>query len=77
MTKLKLFCIAATLFILLGMLTGCVESNAVDRRAIIQVIGMDYQDGKFKATLEFFESKGGGDQLIDITQTNSSIATGD
>ena len=77
MTKLKLFCIAATLFILLGMLTGCVESNAVDRRAIIQVIGMDYQDGKFKATLEFFESKGGGDQLIDITQTNSRIATGE
>lgn len=66
--------VLAVLTLLLG---GCVPSNAIEQRAIIQIVGLDLSEGGFTATLEYFAPKGGGDQPLSMTEANSKIAKGE
>ena len=58
-------------------LSGCAQTNVINRRAIVQAIDLDWEDGKFIATLEYFSPMGGGDQPINLTASNSEITTGE
>ena len=62
--------------VLLLSCTGCVQSNTINRRAIVQAIGLDWENGKFSATLEYFSPSGGSEQPIDAASTNSEFAMG-
>ena len=59
------------------LLTGCAESTLIDRRAVVQVIGIDLQDDKFVATLGYFSPKGGSEQPIDPKSSNIEIVSGE
>ena len=73
----KIMILGCILIFLLLSFTGCAQSNAINRRAIVQAIGLDWENGKFTATLEYFTPMGSGDQPIDLTSTNSEIVTGE
>ncbi len=66
----------ALIFVLLCF-SGCAQMNIINRRALVQVIGLDWEDGKYVATLEYFTPKGGGDQQIDLKTANSDIVKGE
>ncbi len=75
--KCRQITIPFVLIFLLLSLTGCAQTNVINRRAIVQSVGLDWEDGKYIATLEYFVPKGGGDQPIDLTTSNSDIVKGE
>ncbi len=75
--KYKAAALLSAVIVILTLFTGCAQSNAINRLAIVQAVGLDWEDGKFVATLEYFSPKGGGDQPIDLTMSNSEIVRGE
>lgn len=57
-----------------GLLSGCMQSVRLKDRAIVQAVGVDYQDGKFKLTFQYFIPEGGGGQTtFDASKLNNNI----
>lgn len=75
--KSKTTALFLALILVLFSFTGCAQANTINRRAIVQAIGLDWEDGKYVATLEYFTPKGGGEQPIDLTNSNSDIVKGE
>jgi len=75
--KGKRFVLVLTAIFSFLLLTGCAESTLIDRRAVVQVIGIDAQDGNFVATLGYFSPKGGSEQPIDPKSSNIEIVSGE
>lgn len=76
MNRLRRLCVMCVLFLSVFMLSGCVSSNDIDNRAIVQVVGLDLEDGVFTASLEYFTPMGSGDQPINLSENNSEIVIG-
>ena len=76
MNRLRRLCVICVLFLGIFMLSGCASSNEIDNRAIVQVVGLDLEDGVFTASLEYFTPMGSGDQPINLSENNSEIVIG-
>lgn len=52
-------------------LSGCMPHTELDRQAITEAIGIDYEDGKYKVTVQYFNVEGsGGNSPIDPSKSN-------
>lgn len=59
--------------------TGCQGNSSVASRAIVQTIGIDYDEKEqgFLVSLQYFATKGSGSQqAIDLSKVNAKVATG-
>ncbi len=60
---LSVFCISC--------LSGCLSHSELDKQAIVEAIGIDYADGKYEVTVQYFNMEGtGGNAPIDSTKAN-------
>lgn len=56
------------------LLSSCLKPVNLQDRAIVQGIGIDWQDGEFLVTMQVFSSDGsGGQTMIDPSQQNAKI----
>lgn len=61
-------------FILL--LSSCIRVSALQDLAVVQGVGVDYQDGAYKLTLQVFSAEGsGGQTILDPSQQNAKTIT--
>lgn len=68
MKNLKLFLI---IFICIISLSGCLHHTELDEQAIVEAVGIDYSDGKYEVTVQYFNMDGtGGSSPIDSTKAN-------
>ncbi len=71
----KIWLILATLLIL-SSLTGCLKTINLSDRAIVQAIGIDYEEDKYKLSIQIFSPEGSGGQTsIDTSKQNSKVIT--
>lgn len=67
--KIRLFFIACVLPLLLS---GCLNSVELNERAIVQAMGIDFDNGMYVVTLQIFDPKGGGSSTaVDASKVNS------
>lgn len=53
------------------ILSGCLPHSELDEQAIVEAIGIDYSDGKYQVTVQYFNMEGtGGNAPIDSTKAN-------
>ncbi len=53
------------------ILSGCLPHSELDEQAIVEAIGIDYSDGKYEVTVQYFNMEGtGGNSPIDSTKAN-------
>lgn len=53
------------------ILSGCLPHSELDKQAIVEAIGIDYSDGKYQVTVQYFNMEGtGGNAPIDSTKAN-------
>ena len=53
------------------ILSGCLPHTELDEQAIAEAIGIDYSDGKYEVTVQYFNMEGtGGNSPIDSTKAN-------
>lgn len=58
-------------------LSGCLHHSELDKLAIVEAIGIDYSDGKYQVTVQYFNMEGtGGTAPIDSTKANVVNVTG-
>ena len=56
--------------------TSCISHNELNETAIVQAIGLDYEDNQFLVTMQIYSPKGtGGSTAIDTSKNNSTIIT--
>ena len=68
MKKLKA---AALMLISVLLLSGCLPHTELDKQAIVEAIGIDYADGEFNVTVQYFNMEGtGGNSPIDSSKAN-------
>lgn len=55
-------------------LCGCMETIRLKDRAIVQAVGVDYEDQKFQLTFQYFVPSGsGGQTAFDASELNNNI----
>lgn len=54
-------------------LTGCLKTVQLNERALVQAIGIDYEDGQFELTFQIFSPTTGGGTNIGATADNAKI----
>ncbi len=53
------------------ILSGCLPHSELDEQAIVEAIGIDFSDGKYQVTVQYFNMEGtGGNAPIDSTKAN-------
>ncbi len=58
-------------------LSGCLPHTELDKQAIVEAIGIDYSDGEYEVSIQYFNAEGsGGSTLIDSTKANVTIVKG-
>ena len=56
--------------------TSCISHNELNETAIVQAIGLDYEEEQFLVTMQIYSPKGaGGSTAIDTSKNNSTIIT--
>lgn len=71
----KILLILGTL-LMLSSLTGCLKTINLSDRAIVQAIGIDYDEDKYKLSIQIFSPEGsGGQTAIDTSKQNSKVIT--
>ncbi len=71
----KILLILGTL-LMLSSLTGCLKTINLSDRAIVQAIGIDYDQDKYKLSIQIFSPQGsGGQTAIDTSKQNSKVIT--
>lgn len=68
----KLICIA--LIINLCLLTGCVSHVELNKKAIVEAVGIDYDKGNYTVTMQYYNTL--GSDVSDISETNVLTAQG-
>lgn len=64
--KLVLFCLFSV-----TSLSGCLPHTELDEQAIVEAVGIDYADGEYEVTVQYFNMEGtGGSSPIDSTKAN-------
>ena len=64
--KMFVICILST-----ALLSGCLPHTELDEQAIVEAIGIDYSDGEYEVTVQYFNMEGtGGNAPIDSTKAN-------
>lgn len=52
-------------------LSGCIPHTELDKRAIVEAMGIDYSEGKYEVTVQYFNMEGsGGSSPIDPSKSN-------
>lgn len=70
---LILLCCTGLLF-----LSGCLSPIQLSDRALVQAIGVDYQDGNYRLTFQIYTATGGGGQTaVDASQQNVTVLQGE
>ena len=60
-----------------SLLSGCLPHTELDEQAIVEAIGIDYTDGEYEVTVQYFNMEGtGGNSPIDSTKANVVNITG-
>lgn len=60
------------------LLSGCVPHTELNEKAVVLAIGIDYEDGLFKACFQYYNPSGaGGTTLVDNSQPNVLTAKGE
>ena len=55
----------------LMLLSGCIPHTELDKQAIVEAIGIDYSEGKYEVTIQYFNMEGaGGNSPIDPSKAN-------
>ena len=58
------------------LLSGCIKIVNLQDRAIVQGVGVDYEDGQYLVTMQIFSSDGsGGQTIIDSSKQNAKVIT--
>lgn len=71
MKKLVILLLSVCLF------SGCMPHTELDRAAIIEAVGIDYADGEYTVTVQYFNMDGaGGTTLVDNTKPNVIVVSG-
>jgi len=66
--QLSIFLICAVCIL---TLSGCLSHSELDKQAIVEAIGIDYADGEYEVTVQYFNMEGtGGNAPIDSTKAN-------
>lgn len=53
------------------VLSGCIPHTELDKQAIVEAIGIDYSQGKYEVTIQYFNMEGaGGNSPIDPSKAN-------
>lgn len=66
--------VLAACSVLLILCPGCMKMVRLKDRAIVQAAGVDYQDGKYRLTLQYFVPEGsGGQTAVDVSKSNGNI----
>ena len=64
--KLVIFCLFSV-----TSLSGCLPHTELDEQAIVEAVGIDYADGEYEVTVQYFNMEGtGGSSPIDSTKAN-------
>jgi len=64
--KLVLICLFSV-----TSLAGCLPHTELDEQAIVEAVGIDYADGEYEVTVQYFNMEGtGGNSPIDSTKAN-------
>lgn len=59
------------------LLSGCVAHTELNEKAIIEAVGVDYEKGSYKVTLQYYNLSGSGSRTsIDTSQPNVLVASG-
>lgn len=59
------------------LFSGCLPHTELDNQAIVEAMGIDYTDGKYEVTVQYFNMEGtGGNSPIDSTKANVINVTG-
>lgn len=70
--KILLLCLFSVI-----VFSGCLPHTELDSQAIVEAIGIDYSDGKYEVTVQYFNMEGtGGNSPIDSTKANVVNITG-
>lgn len=58
------------------LFTSCIQVSMLQDLAVVQGVGVDYQDGVYQLTLQVFSAEGsGGQTILDPSQQNAKIIT--
>ena len=58
------------------LFSGCIKIVNLQDRAIVQGVGVDYEDGQYLVTMQIFSSDGsGGQTIIDSSKQNAKVIT--
>lgn len=61
-----------------SLLSGCVPHTELDEKAIVLAVGIDYEDGLFKTSFQYYSPSGVGSKtLVDSSQPNVFTAKGE
>lgn len=76
MKKLKQIKKLWLLIPLILLLNSCIRVSALQDLAVVQGVGVDYQGGVYKLTLQVFSAEGsGGQTILDPSQQNAKTIT--
>lgn len=71
------FFVALAFICALFSLSGCLPHTELDKQAIIEAIGVDYSDGMFEVSVQYFNMEdSGGSTLVDSSKANVVIVKG-
>lgn len=66
-----------SLILVLFSLSGCLSHTELDEQAIVEAIGVDYADGMFEVSVQYFNMEdAGGSTLVDSSKANVVIVKG-
>lgn len=78
MAKVKMRCV----FLLAAIgavlnLCGCMTHTELDKEAIIEAVGIDYENGEYKVTAQYFNTDSeGGSTMVNNTEPNVIVVAG-
>lgn len=70
----KTVCLIAVA-LMLTLMTGCERITQIDERAIIQLAGVDIEDGRYRVTVQMFAPN--GEQIADASNIHVNTVTGE
>ena len=60
-----------------AVLSGCIPHTELDEKAIILAVGIDYEDGEYNVSCQYYNPTGlGGQAPVDNTQSNVLTSSG-
>ncbi len=60
-----------------AVFSGCMSHTELDKAAIIEAVGVDYENGQYTATVQYFNMDSeGGSTMVDNTKPNVIVVSG-